>query len=372
MNDKSLTALMLLACLLAPAAFAQDTDDSETEAAAAELGWGDLFAEVQLWVAIPTGLQYRPATFFKPDNPLNTELLEIPSRTETSGRYRVGYELNGNGGSFYLTWFSQFYEAGLSEFAPGEFVYGALAVSPDFAGFNDDGLADAFISNTATKMRDMTISYHREVLEHRRVKASWYVQARKVAHERNLWALYFALVPQLPPNFGVALQPNPDQAWIHSQYDGRGVGGGFDVQIPITRRKLMIEAGIGMAVLRGKLTSRYQSQTWAYVDSQTGLLRFPPFTSGDVGSVTQVVNPVGIRTSNDGQSGQVLESYLGLRWKAWKGMELGAGFRNHRYDDVGADLTRRGSGFPANTEVLQETPRSANYEGLYLTLAYRY
>jgi hypothetical protein len=89
---------------------------------------------------------------------------------------------------------------------------------------------------------------------------------------------------------------------------------------------------------------------------------------------------VGVTTDQEATS-QVLETYLGVRWKAWRGLEAFGGYRIARYTDVGADIrpnqitwTRDPSSRAINAVVADviRTSHSVNYEGFYAGVSYKY
>ena len=60
----------------------------------------------------------------------------------------------------------------------------------------------------------------------------------------------------------------------------------------------------------------------------------------------------------------LIEAYLEFRCRAWKGLEVFAGFRNAHYDNVGRDV-----GLTLDSPSVE---RGAEFEGYYAGLAYRF
>ena len=58
-------------------------------------------------------------------------------------------------------------------------------------------------------------------------------------------------------------------------------------------------------------------------------------------------------------SGDVLEAWIGFRWKIIRQVQLIGGFRSTRYEGVGVDLR------PGPDQQILEVDRSATYEGFY-------
>ena len=80
----------------------------------------------------------------------------------------------------------------------------------------------------------------------------------------------------------------------------------------------------------------------------------------------------GLKSSSVETSSDVVDVYLGLRWRALKWLEVTGGFRNTRYTDVGVDLRPKIStdnmfddGIVINLEDVTRVNRSATYEGFY-------
>jgi hypothetical protein len=397
-----LALLFLVISILALPTLAQETTEAEPtdeEDTQTRAGYGEIFAELGAWIAQPTGLQYRPGTRINPDDPFDTNTLGILHGTDNRFRYRVGYELHNNVGAFVLTWYAHQDEAGGEWFDPGNFVFGETQVSAAYAGFNDDGLADAVVSRSLTKIRDLRLDFYRTAFENERVTGKWFVGYRRITHQRNLYTSYYAVVPNLPPlipplvpSSREDLVPLPDLARSESQYSGRGVEAGIDLEFPVRGKDIWIEAGFAVAVLRGDLDSRYDSTTHFYAIVDSGeIVRVlaPPYSEfeereipGDpssaplINSIFQQDLPIGLRTTREGANADVMEGYIGVRWRAWRGLEAFAGFRSVRYTDVGADVRPEvvfiGDNDVVNLQTVTTTKHPAGYEGYYVGVSYRY
>lgn len=354
-----------------------------------EVRW---FGEVASWASQPVGLDYVPAARRDPDDPFATGVLGVSHGTDLDLRVRAGYVLPGDLGRVLVTYWSQRARGALEGFDPSQFVFGETLALPVFAGFRDDGLADGFRAASLTKMRDLRIDYTRLAFTGKRIEAWWSVGLRRVSHERSLQASYFALSPDLPPLVPPVtstprtdLLPQPDRVDLSSSFEGRGVGIGLDLSVPFGRR-VRLEVGASIAALRGRMSTAYQSQTHLYrCDGPTcamlglDILSYPfaEFEDPDILEETQQVTmPLGVSSGSVPASASVLDAYIGARWTVWKTIELFGGFRQSRYQDVGADLrpesvTLSVTGVP-NFESVSRTDRSAAYEGYYFGVAYRY
>lgn len=408
---RDLIAPLLLLAFAFPA-LAQ-VDDSEEEE---DTGLGTVILEVESWVSQPTGLQFRPGTIASLSNPLGTSLLEMTHGTNDSFRYAAGYEFRDNIGKLLFTYWSHLDRSEASWFSPGLFVLGELGVTSFRAGVFDDGLADATAANSETTTRDIRLDFRREAFRGKRVRGEWLIGYRRIRHDRTFATSYFALAANLPPLIPPFLSsprpdlsPQPDFSLVSSRFEGRGIEAGLDVVLPIRDRRLWVESGLNLAVLRGKINTSYVSMTHLYAlapDNEIEQILEQPFdefelctdgtplpcSSGNpplVNSIRQVRAQIGIQSTSDSSSAQVMEAYLGLRWRIWRDLEARAGFRNTRYTNVAAEI-RPETVIPDSDKTLDEfspdgfsllrlapgtlerTNRSVDYEGLYFGLSYRY
>lgn len=356
-----------------------------------EVRW---FGELASWISQPLGLDDVPAAVKNPDDPFRTGVLGMPGGTDLDLRVRAGYVLPGDLGRVLVTYWSHRAQGALESFDPSRFVFGETLALPFFAGFRDDGLADGFRAASIAKTRDLRIDYSRLAFTGKKIEAWWSLGLRRVSHDRSLRAAYFALSPDLPPLVppvtpGTSprrdLLPQPDRVNLSSSFEGRGVGMGLDFSVPFGRQ-VRLEAGAFLAALRGRMSSAYDSQTHLYrCDGPTcgslglEILTYPfdEFENPDILAETrQVTLPLGVSSSSLPASATVFDAYVGARWTVWKTLEVFGGFRQSRYEKVGADLrpeavTLSENGVP-NFESVSRTDRSVGYEGYYLGVAYRY
>lgn len=349
------------------------------------------FGEIAAWIAQPVGVGYFPATRGSPDDPFASDVLGVPHGTHLDRRVRAGYILPGDLGRVLVTYWAQRVQGKLGSFEPSRFIFGETIALPFFAGFRDDGFADGFQSTTTTKTRDLRIDYTRSLFSGRRIEGWWSVGVRRVSHERDLRAVYFALVPDLPPLVPPAIPPTtsrsdllplPDRAAISSSFSGRGIGAGVDLLAPIGKR-VQVEWGVSVSTLRGKMSSAYESETHFYArvagNEIVEILGYPfdAFEDPDIVAETlQLSSLLVVDSGSLSSSATVFDAYVGARWNVWKNLELVGGFRQSRYENVGVDLRPEAVSVSANgapnSRSVSRTDRSAGYEGFYLGVAYRY
>jgi len=394
-----LVAIMAAATL----AHAQDSDTGATDDTEEDAGRGHFYVEFTSWVAQATGLEYSTATIMDPSNPFATEYVNLDSSTNMEPYFRVGYELPGKAGAFLLTYFGHDDSTDLALLTPGTFIYGAINTSGYLAGVNNDGLADGVVSTTGTQLQDIRLDYYHTAFRNKRVWGKWFVGYRRVTHERGVDTAYYALAPNLPPIIPPvtqspipSLNPKPDIASMKSDWRGRGLQAGLDVKIPVYSDKLWFETGLAVAVMRGKITTSYTSTTYFYAEtdgSQIVRIYEPPYDEFNdpelLVTSEQLAADTGVQNTSEGHSASALETWLELRWRFFKYGEFLLGFRNIEYTNVGKDLrtdqvSTNIDGSIDGTKLdltrfvrlrpqtLQSTDHSANYEGFYFGLAFRY
>ena len=384
-------ALVLLLAASCAAVSAQDDADEDE-------GRGRFFASGELYAAQAVGLNFEPATRVDPTNPFGATVLSPEHGTEGEFRYRVGFEMSRNLGALVVTWYSHDEEVALSEFAPGDFVFGQTLSPSVLAGFANDGLADAFTSQASTTLRDMRIDFYRTAFRNDRVHGKWFIGLRRVKHGRESSAEYFGLVPPFPaliPPFSDPrpdLDPLPERAELRSYFSGRGLGGGLEVEMPLLSGRLTLDTGVSLAILRGDIESSYRATVAYYtitdpITSEVSILLPPydefsqlevlpgaPVATPVVDRIGQEEAAIGVRIDSRSAAGEVIEAHVGLRWKAWRELELFGGFRNAYYTNVGHELTAEAQVTigGSNAGALTEKQRSVNYEGWYGGLAVRF
>lgn len=401
----TLAGLLVLALSASGApVWAQESDEDEESASR-----GTFIVDVSAWATQPAGLDFFPASQIDRNNPFTTALLRPQTETQPDLYARVGYRFPGDTGTVIATWFSTTVDdLSLSGSQPGNFVYGELVAHPFFAGVNLDGLADTFNSRMSTQLSDFRLDYARNAVNTARVKADWFVGYRRVTAKYSMGAAYDALVPHFPPFLPPLstspfdqLTPLPDLGQTDSEYRGRGLTAGMDFLVPLWKDRINLEAGFNLAVLRGKTTANYQSETHYYVLVTAGgdetLLAAPYEEFGQTypDPVTGLPRPVaenvqqrtlqlGLSTESISTDTDVLETYLGLRGQVLDWLEIIVGWRNIHYNNIGMDLRPKNTTAAAgavfddgdllgvNTQDLDQRSKSATYEGFYLGLGFRY
>lgn len=395
---------VLLVSASVPATTAQEpAEEQEAEAPEQAGSAASILIETEVWVAQPTGLEYFPATMRDSEDPASFNLLQVDHRTHPSGRYHVAYTLPGNPGTIGITYIARSENDARAEAAAGEFVFGEIAVNPDFAGYANDGLSDRFEAGTRTRLQDWRLTFSRTAFRTPHTAADWSVGWTRVKHIRDMSVAYRAVLPELPafvPPLAECPQgecpnvlPLPDLAQITSTFEGRGVTGGIDVDFHLWQEKIVIETGVHLAVLRGSIAPDYESTTSAYICKNVCgpplLIAEPPYdffadplaapgtTVAD--QVYQQPLTIGVQGQSLSTTSLVVEAEVGLRWRALSWLEVFGGIRDTRYDNVGLDLRPQAivgsldaTGFTTlGYKEIDETRRSVTYEGFYGGLAFR-
>jgi len=385
------TACALVIALLTVGGAAAQESAGETEASetGSESSGKTILLEAWAWVAQAYGIDYTPATQVDSLVSSQSNLLRFPTGTEARGRYRVAYTFPGRIGEFAITYYSHEEKPALAAGRPGEFLLGETLVHPLHAGVFDDGLADWVESDTVTRLRDFRIDYYRPAFRNEQASAKWFVGWRRVFHSREIGATYYALAPDLPPvlppisTLRPDLDPVPDTAFQKSQFEGRGPEAGMDFLVPLWEDRIELEAGFALAVLRGVFETYYTSQTSAYALDLGGgdfVALAPPYDefndSSLINDIRQLALPIGLASGRVSGDATAVDAYIGVRWRAWKSLEVLAGFRASRYDDVALELRPKQVTYSINgvlnVEDVERSLDSAGYEGFYGGLAYRF
>jgi hypothetical protein len=390
---------------------------------------GHYYFYVEAFYSQPAGGELFPAAKLDPQsalvsgNPLAqvSKELGIGFEAETRGRYQFGYKFNGKIGAIVLTWFSHSAIETMSEYDPGNFVYGATNVSPLYAGLFLNGLADGFESRGELALRDFRIDFAREAFSSPRITGRWFAGIRRVWHRRSLETWYLAMAPDLPPILPPLSEPRPDlapgfcdvfrpdpdvvipgcrpvtdQGLTYSDVDYRGVEAGFDVDLTLIKRKLFMTASLGIGLGRGRQNTEYRGRSAVYVitdgvdDVQVLTPPYDEFNEYNIpgdpnsGAVVDRIEqiPIGqtVTTVNESMSSSILEAHLGFKWIPWRTLAVHFGFRQTRYEDIGV-VVMPSNPTPApttdpekltvwNTQVSDRTEYSLTYEGYYLGVSY--
>ena len=403
-----LRSVLALSVLLVLAAGTQPVVAQEADEEEEPTGLGEIFVEAGTWIAQPVGLEFFPVTEANPVNILDTRVLGFPYGTEREPRARIGYKFHRNFGSVVATVYNNDTTVSMTGESPGLFPFGESLVHPLFAGYRNDGRADAFTANARAQLQDVRVHFYRTAFESPRVRAEWFVGLRRVKQKREMSAAYFGLDPDLPALVPPLtsprpdLDPAPDLATVTSAYSGRGAEAGMDFHLPLWRDRIEVETGFSIAVLRGEVDSTYVSQTNYYVlavPNTPEVILAPPYAELEdtrldpismlpiplVDDIDQRSLELGFTSNNLSTSSQVVETYLGLRYRAWRTLEVFFGFRNARFTDVGIELKpitvvsptgvaldANGNLVGLNLDAVEQVKRSVSYEGFYTGLAYRY
>ena len=392
--NKSLLLILLSLSLPLGALLAQEAEGEED---------GALFhysVALEMWVSQPVGLNYSPSSMFASTNPFGELVLRPQHSTTDEFRYSGGLHFRRNNGSVIFSYYEHHDEnVGLAAADPGNYIFTTGLASPINSGLNNDGLADGFDSSFRTVLRDTRIAYKRKAFESNRLRGDWWVGLRRIAHKRQTSAEYFSIVDGLPPlipplvsNPRQDLDPLPDTADIKSDYRGRGleVGMAFETSF-LKDKKLKLRASVGLAFLRGKVRSEYQSLVHAYQfqDPLTGIqsiLQSPYDLFGEIiqiannGATGPAVNFIEQLTfadrfldGNRSMSSSVLDTEISFDYRVQKFIELFFGFRGSVYDNVGTESRREVTAF--GSQVVNQIAidaQSATYEGFFGGVRFHY
>lgn len=340
----------------------ESTPSEDTEGEPSKTQFWGLQASVQYWIVQPVGADYPVALQYDADDLGATAWLRsVRFGTDNSYRWRVGYDLGEDRGDIVVTYWSYAVDQELAEFRPGSFVFGELLAFPVEAGIFETGRADAFIAETRTATRDFRLSFYRDATRGERVVARWFAGLRFTDHAQAVDVAYWALLPgEIAPGvYPVGERaPEPDLVATRSNFSGRGIEAGLEGRFAIAP-KLAFEFGASAALLRGTVDASYRSQTVFY-DEQ----------------FVQQPLVVGVDERGSSLSALVWEANLGLRWNAWKGLDVTAGIRQSRYENVARELRIRDIAetptAPPWFSDVDRTDKGIGYEGYYVGVGYRY
>lgn len=399
MKAKSLAAILVAgAAALLPSVRSQSPEEVEEvpappaaeEPAKAEEEPRDparFLFETGVFVPQPVGADDRLGSRFRAGT---LETLEMPYSTDPAGWARFGWRLPGEWGEIQATYWSQRIVEIFVETTPGDFDYGITEVIDFAPGIADDGFADGIGAETGIKTREIRLDWRFPLAERPRVRLTGFTGYRELRHDRRKDVSYTALDPGFPSlirpdgTFAANLVPVPDRAQSVSRFSGRGLEVGIELVVPMYRDRVQFEAGGAWALLRGDAEASSTSRTSIYLfdDGQTtrnltfaellNTLRAP----NGLNVVRQQSFTFAFSDANRSSNANAFDIYLGIRARIWRGLEIAAGFRSIRYDDVVLDLVPGTPSLSPNgvyvvTQV-GERRRSIGYEGFHGVVAYRF
>jgi len=383
-----LAAGFVILALVVPA-FAQDETADEPKASIE--GLGRIIAEVSGWISQPGGADVAIALRQPSDTSLGAALETIPTGTDTGLRYRGGYEFRDNIGTFVLTWYSVATELQQTVLTPSTFQFSEILTVPLYPGVFDDGLADGYASTATLKTRDLRLDYYRDFVSTPRVDARWFVGYRRVNHIRTGQTEYYSLVPNLPPILDPLgsprqdLVPGVDFALTESNLSARGVEAGIEVELPVWRKRVWVDAGLSVSAMRGRLSTSYSSRTHVYTfrgDLAPGVSPYVDPNDPDafedserLAGIRQEAVDVSVRSRNEGTDMAVIDASLGFRWQVWKSIQVLGGYRATHYQGAAQDIAP--AAVAANGDLtrftvqgIERREHSLTLEGYYLGVAW--
>jgi len=194
------------------------------------------------------------------------------------------------------------------------------------------------------------------------------------------------------------LSPLPDSAGTRSQYEGRGLTGGIQLEFPLWKNNLVIEGSVAVSVLRGDIDLYYNGSNSYYIETDGGgdfvqiLCATPDVCESDYETfddtflegnnivyqadrIAQRNASISLSDTKTDQSSLVVENDIAIRWRTpYKRLEVFGGFRQSRYGGVAVELrptVQAGApdedgNFPLTlVGGVTENERSVTYEGFY-------
>jgi hypothetical protein len=290
----------------------------------------------------------------------------------------VAYHLPKGMGSVVMEYDSMDFENNDQFYTPGVFQYLESQGLNTLSGVFDDGFADGVKANASNKTREFRLDYQNVAWDTPRTHATWGAGVRSIDHSELLEVHYLALVPNFPPLIppiavdAEALAPRPDTYRAQSNFSGTGAGVSLDVEFKFHPRFSII-SGLGISLLTGKLSTKYETTTFFYLNnSQPPVILTPEElfdllnngTAEEIGLITQNGFSVDAYTPPTKQAAQAYEAYVGVQSTVWRGLKVYATFREMYYDHVGARLSV--------DATLETSSRSVNYEGYLVGVSWRF
>ena len=352
--------------------------------------WGGLSVTAEAWGPELTNEDLDIAVL---EDGLDTRVIEMPTDSSTRLHWKVWYHLPKDMGSIRFEYDSMRHEGDVELLDPGNFVYGEMLALPQFAGLNDDGLADGVQAVAEVKTREFRLEYENVAFSSPKATGTFHVGYRTVDNARSLQATYFALLPafpplvppNFPPDFNPAfLFPIPDTARTTSDFSGTGLGAGFDVEFKLHPR-VSLWGSLSLGALRGRIDTRYESSVSAYffndpAHPELGLqyITFEevqqiiaselpgPVDNDPTTKISQAVTFDSIGYRNRSRGIWELDLSIGAEFKIWRSLSGTVGLRELYYADIASEVRTGVFG------QVEAKDLSVGYEGFTLGISYRF
>jgi hypothetical protein len=295
----------------------------------------------------------------------------------------VAYHLPRNLGSVVMHYDSMNYNQQATYLSPGQFIYGESQAYPGYRGAFDDGFADGVSAEATRKTREVRFEFSDTAWQTKHTRATWGAGVHNIDYAQQLRIEYYALVPNLPPVIPPVIDPAPDPATYaprpdyvtqQSDYSGSGVGGSLDVEF-VLHPRFSIISGLSIGLLRGKVTTSYQSLTSYYYSTDGGYHYlskdelFDILNNGTENQIKQVGQDsvtVALSAPNVSQAAQTFDLYVGVQSAVWRGLKVFATYREMYYQNVGARAV------PTTALTIDRQTLSVGYEGYLVGLSWRF
>lgn len=397
-------------CLVSAPAMLFAQEESPVEETGNRLG--NVYFSAGFWVSQPVGTEFSPAATSSGSTDSTGATagltnLDIGHGTEADGAFEFEYVLPATYGTLSFGINKLEHESDLNMLTPSVYQFHEALAIDEFAGLRNDGLADGFFSVANTRLREWKLNYTRPAFETPRIKGEWSVGWRRVKHHRDMAAEYFNLVTGLPPllpplcdpcseGLLLALTPRSDSAEVISNFEGRGISVGIDLELPLWKNKIVLEGGASVSALRGDTKASYTSTNHYFtIDDNPGRVLCADAGSCDEdyalfgetepvgmsGNTIAVFNRIDQRDATASsnlegvsQDSFVVDTHVGFRWRTpYRRLEVFGGFKQSRYDDVAIDIrpevvvTEIDDDGVASVAVtgIERDSKSVTYEGFF-------
>jgi hypothetical protein len=343
--------------------------------------WGAWTISLAAWSPSMVGGEEEIAIKFPTSGGAYPVLLGAESSIRES--WMVAYHLPKYLGSIVFHYDSMNYDDTASYATPGQFIFGESQAYPGFRGAFDDGFADAVNAWATRKTREVRFEFSNTAWETKHTYATWGAGVHNVDYSQQLQIQYLALVPNLPPVIPpivppsydpATLAPRPDKVNMQSDYSGSGVGGSLDVEFRLAPRFSII-SGLSIGLLRGKVSTVYQSQTSYYFTTDGGgqyLSKDELFdilnngTEDQIKAVGQAPVIDELNVDDVSQAAQTFDLYVGIQSAVWRGLKVFATYREMYFQNVGSRAVPQ-PGLNIATESF-----SVGYEGYMIGASWRF